>query len=133
MQADELTGAAVFLASEDADSVTGATLYVDRGLVGLLGGLGQHPLGVRLMGMAPSRRGAAVAGVAERGVGTRLQQGGDHAGLAVARREMQRRGVLPVVGAPERGAPHGSTPRSRRRRSAAVRPSAAAHASGVPR
>ncbi len=31
MQADELTGAAVFLASEDADSVTGATLYVDRG------------------------------------------------------------------------------------------------------
>jgi NAD(P)-dependent dehydrogenase (short-subunit alcohol dehydrogenase family) len=31
MHADELTGAAVFLASEDADSVTGATLYVDRG------------------------------------------------------------------------------------------------------
>jgi NAD(P)-dependent dehydrogenase (short-subunit alcohol dehydrogenase family) len=31
MQPDELTGAAVFLASEDADSVTGATLYVDRG------------------------------------------------------------------------------------------------------
>lgn len=31
MQADELTGAGVFLASEDADSVTGATLYVDRG------------------------------------------------------------------------------------------------------
>ena len=31
MQADELTGAAVFLASEDADSVTGATLYVNRG------------------------------------------------------------------------------------------------------
>lgn len=31
MQAQELTGAAVFLASEDADSVTGATLYVDRG------------------------------------------------------------------------------------------------------
>jgi NAD(P)-dependent dehydrogenase (short-subunit alcohol dehydrogenase family) len=31
MQAEELTGAAVFLASEDADSVTGATLYVDRG------------------------------------------------------------------------------------------------------
>ena len=29
--AEELTGAAVFLASEDADSVTGATLYVDRG------------------------------------------------------------------------------------------------------
>jgi len=26
MEADELTGAAVFLASEDADSVTGATL-----------------------------------------------------------------------------------------------------------
>lgn len=31
MSADELSGAAVFLASEDADSVTGATLYVDRG------------------------------------------------------------------------------------------------------
>ncbi len=31
MQAAELTGAAVFLASEDANSVTGATLYVDRG------------------------------------------------------------------------------------------------------
>lgn len=31
MQPDELSGAAVFLASEDADSVTGATLYVDRG------------------------------------------------------------------------------------------------------
>ena len=31
MQADEMTGAAVFLASEDADSVTGATLCVDRG------------------------------------------------------------------------------------------------------
>jgi NAD(P)-dependent dehydrogenase (short-subunit alcohol dehydrogenase family) len=31
MQADELGGAAVFLASEDSDSVTGATLYVDRG------------------------------------------------------------------------------------------------------
>ena len=31
MAADELSGAAVFLASEDADSVTGATLYVDRG------------------------------------------------------------------------------------------------------
>ncbi len=31
MQADEVTGAAVFLASQDADSVTGATLYVDRG------------------------------------------------------------------------------------------------------
>jgi NAD(P)-dependent dehydrogenase (short-subunit alcohol dehydrogenase family) len=31
MQADELAGTAVFLASEDADSVTGATLYVDRG------------------------------------------------------------------------------------------------------
>ena len=31
MQPDELTGAAVFLASEDADSVTGAVLFVDRG------------------------------------------------------------------------------------------------------
>jgi NAD(P)-dependent dehydrogenase (short-subunit alcohol dehydrogenase family) len=31
MQADEIGGAAVFLASEDSDSVTGATLYVDRG------------------------------------------------------------------------------------------------------
>jgi NAD(P)-dependent dehydrogenase (short-subunit alcohol dehydrogenase family) len=31
MQAEELGGAAVFLASEDSDSVTGATLYVDRG------------------------------------------------------------------------------------------------------
>lgn len=31
MQADEIAGAAVFLASEDSDSVTGATLYVDRG------------------------------------------------------------------------------------------------------
>ncbi|MGD9695891.1 MAG: SDR family NAD(P)-dependent oxidoreductase [Thermoleophilia bacterium] len=31
MQPEELTGAAVFLASEDSDSVTGATLYVDRG------------------------------------------------------------------------------------------------------
>src|SRR5262249_1020319 len=31
MKPDELTGAAVFLASEDADSVTGAVLYVDRG------------------------------------------------------------------------------------------------------
>ena len=31
MKPDELTGAAVFLASEDADAVTGAVLYVDRG------------------------------------------------------------------------------------------------------
>ena len=31
MQAEELTGAAVFLATEESDSVTGATLYVDRG------------------------------------------------------------------------------------------------------
>jgi len=31
MEADELGGAAVFLASADSDSVTGATLYVDRG------------------------------------------------------------------------------------------------------
>ena len=31
MEADELGGAAVFLASSDSDSVTGATLYVDRG------------------------------------------------------------------------------------------------------
>jgi NAD(P)-dependent dehydrogenase (short-subunit alcohol dehydrogenase family) len=31
MKPDELTGAAVFLASRDADSVTGATLFVDRG------------------------------------------------------------------------------------------------------
>jgi NAD(P)-dependent dehydrogenase (short-subunit alcohol dehydrogenase family) len=31
MKPEELTGAAVFLASEDADSVTGATLFVDRG------------------------------------------------------------------------------------------------------
>jgi NAD(P)-dependent dehydrogenase (short-subunit alcohol dehydrogenase family) len=31
MKPDELTGAAVFLASSDADSVTGATLFVDRG------------------------------------------------------------------------------------------------------
>ncbi len=31
MKPDELTGAAVFLASRDANSVTGATLFVDRG------------------------------------------------------------------------------------------------------
>jgi NAD(P)-dependent dehydrogenase (short-subunit alcohol dehydrogenase family) len=31
MKPDELTGAAVFLASRDADSVTGTTLFVDRG------------------------------------------------------------------------------------------------------
>jgi NAD(P)-dependent dehydrogenase (short-subunit alcohol dehydrogenase family) len=31
MKPDELTGAAVFLASEDADSVTGTIVYVDRG------------------------------------------------------------------------------------------------------
>jgi NAD(P)-dependent dehydrogenase (short-subunit alcohol dehydrogenase family) len=31
MKPDELTGAAVFLASEDADAVTGTVLYVDRG------------------------------------------------------------------------------------------------------
>jgi NAD(P)-dependent dehydrogenase (short-subunit alcohol dehydrogenase family) len=31
MKPDELGGAAVFLASEDSDSVTGATLFVDRG------------------------------------------------------------------------------------------------------
>jgi NAD(P)-dependent dehydrogenase (short-subunit alcohol dehydrogenase family) len=31
MKAEELTGAAVFLASDDANSVTGATLFVDRG------------------------------------------------------------------------------------------------------
>lgn len=31
MKADELTGAAVFLASSDADSMTGAVVYVDRG------------------------------------------------------------------------------------------------------
>jgi NAD(P)-dependent dehydrogenase (short-subunit alcohol dehydrogenase family) len=31
MKPDELSGAAVFLASEDADSVTGAIVYVDRG------------------------------------------------------------------------------------------------------
>jgi NAD(P)-dependent dehydrogenase (short-subunit alcohol dehydrogenase family) len=31
MKPDELTGAAVFLASSDADSVTGTTLFVDRG------------------------------------------------------------------------------------------------------
>lgn len=31
MKPEELTGAAVFLASSDADSVTGATLFVDRG------------------------------------------------------------------------------------------------------
>lgn len=31
MQADELTGTAVYLASADSDSVTGATIYVDRG------------------------------------------------------------------------------------------------------
>jgi NAD(P)-dependent dehydrogenase (short-subunit alcohol dehydrogenase family) len=31
METEELTSAGVFLASEDADSVTGATLYVDRG------------------------------------------------------------------------------------------------------
>lgn len=31
MQADEIAGAGVFLASDDSDSVTGVTLYVDRG------------------------------------------------------------------------------------------------------
>lgn len=31
MQPEEVTGAALFLAGEDSDSVTGATLYVDRG------------------------------------------------------------------------------------------------------
>jgi NAD(P)-dependent dehydrogenase (short-subunit alcohol dehydrogenase family) len=31
MKPEELTGAAVFLASEDSDPVTGATLFVDRG------------------------------------------------------------------------------------------------------
>jgi NAD(P)-dependent dehydrogenase (short-subunit alcohol dehydrogenase family) len=31
MKPDELTGAAVFLASKDADAVTGTVLYVDRG------------------------------------------------------------------------------------------------------
>jgi enoyl-[acyl-carrier-protein] reductase (NADH) len=31
MKPEELTGAAVFLASSDADSVTGSILFVDRG------------------------------------------------------------------------------------------------------
>ena len=31
MQPDEVSGAAVFLASSDSDSVNGATLFVDRG------------------------------------------------------------------------------------------------------
>ena len=36
MKPVEVTGAAVFLASSDADSVTGTTLFVDRGMVRLL-------------------------------------------------------------------------------------------------